>query len=140
MLKELKTLDGARNDGKTPLMLLQYLSLNTTRELLPLFLERGVNVNAVDNDGSTALILNTKEQCYKEVIKELVRAGADVNMADNAGNTALYYALRYGSQEVARFLIKKGADYRHTNNRGESAVQVAVEKGYDTVLELMTDI
>ena len=140
VLRELKTLDGARNDGKTPLMLLQYLNLNTTRELLPIFLERGVNVNATDNEGNTALILNTKEQCYREVIKELVRAGADVNMADNAGNTALYYALKYGDQEVARFLIKKGADYNHTNNKGESAVQVAVEKGYDTVLELMTDI
>lgn len=140
VLKALKTLDGARNDGKTPLMLLQYLNLNATRELLPIFLERGVNVNAADNDGNTALILNTKEQCYKDVIKELIRAGADVNMADNAGNTALYYALKYGNQEVARFLIKKGADYNRTNNKGESAVQVAAEKGYDTVLELMTDI
>ena len=78
--------------------------------------------------------------CYKDTVKELVRAGADVNMTDNTGNTALYYALKYGSQEVARFLIKKGADYNHTNNKGESCVQVAVEKGYDTVLELMTDI
>lgn len=140
VLKELKHLDGARSDGKTPLMLLQYLDLNTTRELLPVFLEKGVDVNAADNDGNTALILNTKEQCYKEVIKELVRAGADVNLADNAGNTALYYALKYGSQEAARFLIKKGADYNHANNKGESPVQLAVEKGYDTVLELMTDI
>ena len=140
MLKSLKTLDGARNDGKTPLMLLQYLDLNATRQLLPIFLERGVNVNAVADDGSTALILNTREQCYKEVIKELIRAGADVNLADNTGNTALHYALQYGDQEVARFLVKKGADYNRTNNRGESAVQMAVEKGYDTVLELMTDM
>lgn len=142
VLRELKTLDGARNDGKTPLMLLVTLHFNPARELLPLFIERGVDVNATDNSGNTALLLNTKtlNMCSKDTVKELVRAGADVNMTDNTGNTALYYALKYGNQEVARFLIKKGADYNHTNNKGESCVQVAVEKGYDTVLELMTDI
>lgn len=137
VLKSLKNLDGARNDGKTPLMLLQYLDLNTTLELVPIFLEKGVDVNAVDNYGNTALILNTQNQCYKKVLKELIRAGADVNIADNNGNTALYHALKYGNQEVARFLIKKGADYNHTNNNGETPMQIAVEKGYDTVLELM---
>lgn len=140
VLKELKHLDGARNDGKTPLMLLQYLDINTMLELLPIFLEKVVDVNAADNAGNTALILHTKNQCYKDIVKELVRAGADVNKTDNEGNTALYYALRYGSLDASRFLIKKGADYNHANNKGETCVQIAVEKGYDTVLELMTDI
>lgn len=140
VLKELKTLDGARNDGMTPLMLLQFLGINTVTELLPIFLERGVNVNATDNQGRTALIFQTENMCFKDIVKELIKAGADINASDNEGNTALYYALRYGNQEVARFLIKKGADYNHTNNRGETPVQIAVEKGYDTVLELMTDI
>ena len=140
VLRELKILDGTRNDGKTPLMLLMSMDINTANELLPIFLEKGVDVNATDNVGNTALILNTKNMCFKDIIKELMRAGADINMSDNTGGTALYYALKYGNQEVARFLIKKGADYNHTNNKGESCVQVAVEKGYDTVLELMTDI
>lgn len=137
LLKELKHLDMPRNDGSTPLMLLQYLDLNTTRELLPLFLDNNADVNRTDNQGNTALILNTKNQCYKEVVKELVKAGADVNLADHNGNTALYHALKYGNQEVARYLVKKGADYNHSNNQGVTPMQVAVEKGYDTVLELM---
>ncbi|MDE7298580.1 MAG: ankyrin repeat domain-containing protein [Lachnospiraceae bacterium] len=140
VLRALGTLDGVRNDGKTPLMLLQFLDINTVTKLLPIFLEKGVDVNAVDNVGNTALILNTQNMCFKDVVKELVRAGADVNVSDNDGNTALYHALKYGNQEVARFLIKKGADYNHANKRGVTPVQVAVEKGYDTVLELMTDI
>ena len=140
LLKELKTLDAARNDGKTPLMLLQFLDINTNLELLPIFLDRGADVNRKDSQGNTALIYNTMNQCFKDIIKELIRSGADVNIVNSEGNTALHYALRYGSQDTARFLIKKGADYNHANNQGVTPVQLAVEKGYDTVLELMTDI
>lgn len=140
LLKELKNLDIARNDGKTPLMVLQYTDLNTNTSLLPLFLERGVDVNHKDNYGNTALILNTQNRCYKGIVKELVHAGADINAIDNNGNNALYYALEYGNQEVARFLIKKGADYNRANNKGVTPAQLIVEKGYDTLLGLMDGI
>lgn len=143
LLRELKTLDMARNDGKTPLMLLlQDQGINTCQELLPLFLERGVDVNRRDNRGNTALLCNTGtlNQCFKDIIKELIRAGADVNIANNEGNTALHYVLKYSTQDIARFLVKKGADYNHANLQGVTPAQIAVEKGYDTVLELMTDI
>lgn len=137
VIKVLKNLDISRNDGKTPLMLLQYMNINTNLALLPLFLENGVDVNHVDNNGNTALIINTQNFCYKGVIKELVRAGADVNAVNNSGDNALHYALRYGNQEVARFLVKKGADYNKADNQGITPLQIAVEKGYDTLLDIM---
>ena len=140
LLKELKNLDIARNDGKTPLMVLQYADLNTNTRLLPLFLERGADVNHTDNYGNTALILNAQNRCYKGVVKELARAGTDVNAIDNNGNNALYYALEYGNQEVARFLIKKGADYNRANNKGITPAQLIAEKGYDTLLVLIDGI
>lgn len=140
VLRELKHLDIARNDGKTPLMVLQYMNINDNIDLLPIFLEKGVDVNHRDNNGNTALILQAQNQCYKGTVKELVRAGADVNAIDKDGNTALHYALRYGDQGSARFMIKKGADYNYANNKGVTPVQIAVEKGYDNVLALMDDI
>ena len=134
LLKELKNLDLPREDGRTPLMLLQ--DIWNAKELLTILLNCGVNVNHVDNNGMTALMLNTD----KDMTKELLRAGADINLADNAGNTALHYTLKECAAENARYLIKKGADYNRANNQGITPVQIAVEKGYDTVLELMTDI
>ena len=140
ILKELKNLDLAREDGKTPLLLLQVMDIYSTSELHAIFLERGVDVNHTDNNGMTAMMLNADNRCCKDTLKALLRSGADINLADNDGNTLLHYTLRYGNAETARFLIKKGADYNCANNRGETPVQLAVEKGHDTVLELMTDI
>ena len=133
LLKELKNLDVPREDGKTPLLLLDTWD---AQKLLPLLLQRGANVNHADNTGMTALMLYPS----KDMVKELLRAGADMHMADNDGNTALHYALKEGAIEDARYLIKKGADYNRANNRGVTPVQIAVKEGYDTVLELMTDI
>lgn len=140
VLKELKNLDIPGEYGRTPLMQAQLLDLTAPRDLLPIFLEKGVDVNRRDDQGMTALMLNADHYCFKDVIKPLIQAGADIQVADNDGNTALHYALQYGDQGVARYLIKKGADYNLPNNDGKTPVQIAVETGMDTVLELMTDI
>lgn len=132
VLKTLQHLDIPNEEGQTPLLLLGY----EARELLPIFLDRGVDVNHADNEGRTALMLYTD----KDAAKELLRAGADIHMADREGNTALHYALKEGDQSAARFLIKKGADYNRANNHGDTPAQIAAEEGYETVLELMTDI
>ena len=140
IIEALQHVDIAGNDGRTPLMLIAYLGLNDMIDILPVLLEKEVDVNHQDNAGNTALLLVAQNRCYKETVKELYRAGADLNAVNKNGDTPLHFALQYGDKESAVFMIKKGADYNHANNRGVTPVQIAVEKGYDTVLELMTDI
>ncbi|MCM1305591.1 MAG: ankyrin repeat domain-containing protein [Butyrivibrio sp.] len=140
VLEALEHIDIPGNNGRTPLMMLPELDLNMQIDVLPVLLEKGADVNRADDGGNTPLLLTAQKRSYKGLIKELFRAGADVNAENREGNTALHGALRYGDQESAIFLIKKGADYNHANNAGVTPVQIAVEKGYDTVLELMTDI
>ncbi len=124
----------------TPLMLIQYDYLSFMTKALTVLLEAGADVNRKDSYGRTALIIAADKHCYKDAIKELIRAGADLNIADIKGKTALHYALQYGSQDVARYLIKKGADYNRADNNGMTPASIAAEKGYDSVLEIMTDI
>ena len=124
----------------TPLMLIQYDYLSFMTKALTVLLEAGADVNRKDSYGRTALIIAADKHCYKDAIKELIRAGADLNIADIKGKTALHYALQYGSQDVARYLIKKGADYNRADNSGVTPASLAAEKGFETALELMTDI
>ena len=140
VLNELKNLDLPEDSGKTPLMLTQFLDLSTSRELLRFFIEKGADVNRTDNHGMTTLMLNAANFCRKDLIKLLIQSGADIHAADSQGNTVLYYSLKSDDAGTARYLIKKGANYNQPNNQGETPVQIAVEKGFDTVLELMTDI
>ncbi len=139
MLEALSDVDTPRNDGKTPIILLQDMDYNIVCDITRLLIDKGVDLNHADNNGNTVLLAHTDSICNKDVVKELIRAGADINAKNNIGNTALHHALRYGNCDVARFLIKKGADYNAANNKGETPLQIAAEKGYETVLELMID-
>lgn len=134
LLKSLKNINIPREDGRTPLMLLE--DFGPDNELLSLFLDRGADINHADQNGVTLLMLHT----YKDTAKDLLKAGADINMADSEGNTALHYALERYSDGDARYLVKKGADYNRLNNEGVTPAQLAAENGMVAVLELMTDI
>ncbi len=135
----LDNIDIPRDDGKTPLILLQtyYMNFNAVNLITPILIDKGADVNHADNDGNTALIIHTDMHCSRDIVKEFIRAGANLNAKNKTGNTALHYALRNGNTDVARLLIKKGADYEIANNDGITPVDIAVEKGYETVLDLI---
>lgn len=137
MLKLLDDVDTPRDDGKTPLLLLQKLHSSVIKVLLPILLEKGANVNHADNGGNTSLLLYVDENYDRDIVKELIRAGADVNARNSQGNTALHYAIKNHQINIARFLIKKGANYEIANNNGETPVSLAAERGLQAVLELM---
>lgn len=126
--------------GETPMLHMLRKDYAGVKEMVVLFLHKGVGINTADHKGNTPLLIHADRQCDKDVIKLLLRAGADINARNNDGNHVLLFALQHGDCELARFLIKKGADYNIINEKGETPATIAVERGYDAVLELMTNI
>jgi hypothetical protein len=68
----------------------------------------GLNVDAVDSGGNTALLLAAKFGAVS-ALRALLHAGATVDTANARGATPLYCAAKYGQDECLSTLLKAGA-------------------------------
>ena len=93
-------------------------------EIVQLHLANGVNVNAKDEYGQTALIYAAKNG-HKNVAELLLKNGADVNVQEEFGLTPLMCAAYNGKISVAKLLIEKGADIHVKDNDGRTAAEWA---------------
>jgi ankyrin repeat protein len=100
---------------KTPLMI---AARSANVEATTLLLENGVELEAQDRQGSTALMLaaggwgykgKDKEEKCLEVVKALLKKGADPNACGKRGQTAMRYALGAGNRRVMTVLHGHGA-------------------------------
>lgn len=86
------------------------------------WIEKGANVNAADNNGTTPL-MTVKTT---EAAKMLVEAGADINAKDKDGKTALTHALANSKDiKTVETLVAAGADIFAKDNNGHSAYEYA---------------
>jgi ankyrin repeat protein len=78
------------------------------RELVSLSLSCGIDLNAVDLDGWTALIYALKKN-NSSIASYLIDNGIDLNVVDGTGKTALMYALDHRNTSIASCLVERGA-------------------------------
>ena len=95
-------------------------------EAVRAFLSHGASVNAVDNNGRTAL-MEAVFAGQLETIRELLDRGADVNAQDNDGWAALMEAGAKGRLDIVRILLAHGADPRVTNKNGWTALRTTAK-------------
>lgn len=80
-----------------------------------LLIERKIDLNRMDNDGRTAILLAASEgiDTHWERIKLLVEAGANLNLKDKTGNTLLKLAYNNQHEEFLKLLLRHGVDSRN---------------------------
>lgn len=91
-------------------------------------LERGVDVNAPQADGMTALHWAAYQDDLKTV-ELLLHAGADVKAANRYGVTPLSLACTNGNGAMVAMLIEAGADPNTALPGGETALMTAARTG-----------
>jgi outer membrane biosynthesis protein TonB len=104
---------------------------NDVREVAAI-LSRGVNVNARNEHGMTAL-MRAARLGHAEVVRELLEHGADPNIARNDKFTALALAAFFGHTETVRILIEHGAKTEIVTRSGTSPRMWATARTFSEV-------
>lgn len=99
----------------------------------------GVDVNAKNKDGRTALIEAAMEG-HVEVVRLLLENKADVNeKITKACATALMAAACNGHTETVKLLLENKADINAETSNGGTALQYAAYKGHIEVVKLLLE-
>ena len=85
--------------------LLMYTAKNGYTDILERLLQRGIKVDAQDNDGVTAL-MHAASAGDTKTVKILLKHGANINVQDNEGYTALMLT---DDDEIEKILREFGA-------------------------------
>lgn len=87
-------------------------------------LDKGISVDATDDDRETAL-MEAADRGNLTAVVNLISAGANVNARDDDGETALMIAADEGHTKIVEVLIAAGADVNARDEDGETALQKA---------------
>lgn len=116
---------------------LQWAALNNRVSVATLLLEKGVAVNATDNDKQTALhwaAVRGSLPCAEL----LLRSGARLEQVDCRGYGAIHVAAQYGhTGMIYHFKMRWDADVDTHDNDGRSPLHWAAYKGFPDAVKLL---
>lgn len=99
--------------------MLHIIAKRPNKELFNYFLNQGVDVAQVDNDGNTVLI-NAASGKDIQIIETLISKANNVNTINENGESALTKAIASGTADIASLLIKNGADINVIDKNGNN--------------------
>ena len=111
-----------------PLGLIEAVKAGDAAAVRAALKQPGVNVNAPEADGMTALHWAARADDLATV-QLLVRSGANAKAVNRYGITPLSLAATNGSAPVIDALLAAGADPNSTNTDGETALMTAARSG-----------
>jgi ankyrin repeat protein len=111
---------------------------NGDNKAVTLFLQGGIDLNALNSDGISALIA-ASQLGRADIVNKLLEEKADPDIAGKDGQTALMLASANNQLPVVRALLKKNADPNLTDHNGWSALMKAVYAGNSKCVEALAD-
>lgn len=97
---------------------------------------QGADVNAMNNEGSTLLMLANHYFDIK-TIQSLIDSGADINAKNKDGTTDLMLAIQSGRTDVVRALFIKDVNVNVKDKDGKTALMFALENNQLDALQML---
>lgn len=102
---------------------------NKSLEMYELLIKYGANVKDRNENGATALLLLIPHLKDLKEVDYFIKKGLSLKDVDNKGDNSIFYAARYGNQDIINQLIKKKIDVKAVNKKGQNIAFVAAEGG-----------
>jgi len=121
----------------SPLMLTaSHYQDNGNLEHLQLLIHLGANLNQVDKNSRSALMI-ASSLGRNEAIEVLLRHNAKLNIADKFGWTALMLGVYYNQKETVKLLLDNGADVNFCSKKGLTALKVAQDNERMSIISIL---
>jgi len=116
------------------------LCKNGEAEEIQAALEAGADVNSVNENGMTPLMMAAKYNNNPYVIILLANYGARINYSSSSGWTALMLAVKYNNNPyIVRTLINVGSNINAINKNGDSSLLLALDISSKEKSELLIE-
>lgn len=85
---------------------------------------KSIDINAIDNNGHTALHIAAKKQ-YHHLVDYLLRKDIDVNIVDNLGRSAIFYATANKNNNMIKSIFPKVSNVDHADENRVTVLLIA---------------
>lgn len=119
--------------GHAPLHFAVNGTLNTV-EIVRLLVDKGANINRLNADGETPLIIATAAD-REDVVRALLDLGADIDAPARSGAVPLYYALSKRCRATLPQLLMRKPNVNFLTEDGESLLHAAVRFGDPSLVD-----
>lgn len=122
-------------NGRTLLMIAAQKGLSA--DAVVALINAGVNIEAKDNFGKTALMYAAE---YGGNVQNLIESGANIEARDIYGQTALMWAAKCNKYRLIKTLIDNGSNIDDEDNEGKTAYLLAVENRHTQAASTLLDL
>jgi len=99
-------------------------------------IEKGANINAMNKNNNTPLIVASKKGNL-DIVKILIENEADKELKDKGDNTPLILASLNGHLDIVKFLVENGSLVNAVNKNNNTTLIFSTRNGYFEIVEFL---